>query len=136
MKFNPLIPELSVADLAASLDFYVRILGFTVEFERAEDNFAFLSFEKSQIMLEQDGGWTTGEMIYPRGRGINFEIETADLDSLVRRVRKNNIAFFREPQENRYRIADEETIVREFLIQDPDGYLLRFQQVLGEKEIF
>lgn len=29
--------------------------------------------------------------------------------------------------------ADEGTLVRQFLVQDPDGYLLRFQQGLGHR---
>ena len=34
-----------------------------------------------------------------------------------------------------YRINTIEEGVKELLIQDPDGYLLRFQQYLGEREI-
>jgi catechol 2,3-dioxygenase-like lactoylglutathione lyase family enzyme len=133
MKFNKLIPELSVADIETSLDFYVGILGFTIEFERPQDKFAFLSYQGSQIMLEQNGdGWITGEILYPRGRGINFEIETDDLNSLIGALLKKNVSFFKEPRENHYQTNSKTEIVREFLIQDPDGYLLRFQQVLEE----
>lgn len=137
MKFNRLIPELAVADLTASLDFYVEKLGFRVEFERAEDRFAFLSFEGSQLMIEEDnGGWITANPEFPRGRGINLQIETDNLENIERRVKFAGIPFFRETSENWYRISDEtEEGVKEFLIQDVDGYLLRFQQFIGERKV-
>ncbi len=53
MKYNHLIPELSVADFNKSLNFYTQILGFKVEYDRLESNFAFLSFQGSQLMIDQ-----------------------------------------------------------------------------------
>lgn len=50
---NNLVPELSVSNLKNSLKFYCDILGFKIEFERAEDRFAYLSFHGSELMLEQ-----------------------------------------------------------------------------------
>jgi catechol 2,3-dioxygenase-like lactoylglutathione lyase family enzyme len=139
MKFNRLIPELAVSDLARSLDFYVGKLGFEIEFERPEDKFAFLSFEGSQLMLEQDDadGWTTAALEFPRGRGINFQIETDDLERIKTAVVAHEIPFFHPMKENWYRISDDtEEGVKEFLIQDVDGYLLRFQQFIGERKIY
>jgi catechol 2,3-dioxygenase-like lactoylglutathione lyase family enzyme len=137
MQFNRLVPELNVSNIEVSLDFYVNKLGFKIEFDRIEDRFAYLSFEGSQLMLEEDNeGWVTGLLAYPRGRGINFQIETDDLFSIELKVKSSEIPFFRAIMENWYRIApDKEEGVKEFLIQDPDGYLLRFQQFLGEREI-
>jgi catechol 2,3-dioxygenase-like lactoylglutathione lyase family enzyme len=138
MKFNSLIPELLVSDLTQSLDFYVNKLGFEVEFERPDDKFAFIVYQDSQIMLEQDHetAWLTAEISYPRGRGLNFEIETNSLEAIITRIVAHQIPYFRPPKENWYAIKNgiyEE--VKELLIQDPDGYLLRFQQYLGEKII-
>lgn len=56
MKFNSLIPELSVSNIEKSKDFYVNILGFKVEYEREEDKFAFLSLGDAQIMVEEVNG--------------------------------------------------------------------------------
>ena len=44
MKFNSLIPELTVSDIDRTRDFYVNILQFKVEYERVEDRFVFLSY--------------------------------------------------------------------------------------------
>ena len=66
MNFNKLIPELSVFDISQTKDFYKK-LGFKIEYERAEENFVFMSFEDSQFMFEQihDKGWNTGALEYP-----------------------------------------------------------------------
>ena len=36
MKFNSLIPELSVSSIETSKDFYVNKLGFKIEYERKD----------------------------------------------------------------------------------------------------
>ncbi len=54
MKFNSLIPELTVTDIERTKEFYVNVLNFVVEYERPEDKFIFLSLEENQMMFEQD----------------------------------------------------------------------------------
>ena len=53
VRFNKLIPEISVTDIEDSLRFYTKILGFKVEYSRPEDRFAFLSLQGSQLMIEE-----------------------------------------------------------------------------------
>lgn len=137
IKFNRLIPELLVSSIEASKVFYVEQLGFTIEYERREDDFALISYEGSQFMLEQDHAtaWITGELGSIRGRGINFQIEVDSLDTVIAKIETNDLPYFRKPKEQWYRINTIEEGVKELLIQDPDGYLLRFQQYLGERDI-
>lgn len=127
MKFNSLLPELTVSDIEKTKAFYIGILGFTLEYERPEDKFIFLSLEENQLMFEQaNGAWQTGDLEYPYGRGVNFEMTVSDIDALYRRIRTAGIPLFRDIKENRYQSAETTIVQREFLIQDPDGYLLRF----------
>ena len=66
MKFNKLIPELSVPDFEKSLEFYTKVLGFKVEYARDESRFAFLSLAGNQIMIEQiNNAWSTGKLEHP-----------------------------------------------------------------------
>ncbi|WP_342824766.1 VOC family protein [Candidatus Lucifugimonas marina] len=73
MEFNSLIPELIVSDIERSIHFYRDVLGFTVEYERQEEKFAFLAVENAQLMLLQDNEnehSRTGDLDPPpRGRG-------------------------------------------------------------------
>lgn len=127
LKFNSLIPELTVRDIEASRKFYVDILGFGIEYERPENKFIFLSLEGSQIMLEQENGhWNTGSLEYPYGRGINLEMTVSDTESMYRNIIEKGIKPFRELSTDRYDCNGTDIVQKQFLIQDPDGYLLRF----------
>lgn len=135
MLFNALVPELEVADFAASFHFYTDILGFTVEYQRAEDRFAFLSFQGSQLMISQGPSeWETGPLNHPFGRGINFEIHVDSLATILAALDAHQYPRFREPQTNWYRQGQQLVGNYEFLVLDPDGYQLRFAQSLGTKE--
>lgn len=130
MKFNGLIPELSVSDINKSKSFYIDILGFDLEYERLADKFAFLSYGDAQIMIEEvNGYWNTGELQYPFGRGINFQITTEDVYKIANNLKQNNINLFRDIMESRYECGCEVVFEKEILVQDPDGYLLRFSQI-------
>ena len=127
MKFNKLTPELSVSNLDKSIGFYTRVLGFKVEYQR--EKFAFLPFQGSQIMIEEMNNiWSTGKLDYPFGRGINFQIEVKDIRPIIRILKKYQYPLFREPKDNYYRKDSKLLGCREFLVQDTDGYLLRFSQ--------
>lgn len=128
----PLVPELSCADLARSLGFYVGTLGFGVVYDRPEAGFAFLALGGAQLMLEQaNGHWETGALQHPYGRGINFQIEVADLDALAQRLAAAGVALFAPPETATYRVRDGQRVQRQLLVPDPDGYLLRFCQPLA-----
>lgn len=134
-KFNSLIPELSVADINKSLDFYLNILLFKMEYERKNDKFALLSLQGSQIMIEEiNGYWETGALSYPFGRGINFQIAVDNIDNLYENIKAQDYPIKIEMQENWYRANNKLVGQKEFLIMDPDGYLLRFAEDLGERE--
>lgn len=129
MKFNKLIPELSVSDIEKSKHFYINVLGFKLEYERKEDKFAFLSYNGAQLMIEQiNDNWNVGALEYPLGRGINFQIETNEIEEISNRLKENNIKIFKDIFESKYVANNEVFIEKELLVQDPDGYLLRFQQ--------
>lgn len=128
MKFNKLIPELTVTDIEITREFYVEKLGFKLEYERPEDKFIFLSIDGSQFMFEQHHleGWNTAMLVYPYGRGINFSISVDDVEEMYYRAKKAGLTFYKELCETSYDIGEDMITQWEFLIQDPDGYLLRF----------
>ncbi len=135
---NSLIPELGITDFKKSLDFYTRVLGFQIQYQREDEGFAFLSLGDAQIMIDQIGEgrtWQTGELKYPLGRGINFQIRVDDIHKLISNLEKESIKLFLSLEEKWYRKNDRQVGNRQFLVQDPDGYLLRFFEDLGEKPL-
>ena len=122
-----MIPELSVFDIEQTKRFY-NDLGFKIEYERPEEKFVFMSFQDSQFMFEQihDNGWNLGELIYPLGRGINFSIAVDDIEGLYKLVKTLNLEIYRDLNRSIYQVNGTEETQTEFLIQDPNGYLLRF----------
>jgi hypothetical protein len=132
-----LVPELEVEDTEWSLSFYVGIIGFEIEYSRPESKFFYLSFHGSQIMLcelKQPHEWGTGPMEHPYGRGINLAMSVPAIGPILERLKNHNIPTFRGPYETWYPVQDNLEGSNEFLVQDPDGYLLRFEEDLGTKE--
>jgi catechol 2,3-dioxygenase-like lactoylglutathione lyase family enzyme len=126
-----MVPELSVSNINMSKKFYIDILGFIVEYEREEDKFAFISLDGIQFMLDEgaNGSWSTGTTEFPFGRGINFQIFVKDIEKIILRLRDHNIKIFKELFVSEYRINLERRVFKEILVQDPDGYLLRFSEL-------
>jgi len=135
--WNPLVPELTVANLAESLRFYAAA-GFSVRFRRDAPPFAYIELGQAQLMLEQQhaGGWHVAPLDRPLGRGINFQIEVPDVAAIHTALAQIGAVPFQEIQESWYQVsADHAEGQREFLIQDPDGYLLRFAEYLGQRSV-
>ena len=132
-----LIPELDVSSLTTSLPFYQQLLGFTLEYERPEERFAMLSLEGAYLMLEEAGGpgrrFRTTELIRPFGRGVNLQIEVSSVESLYNRVTEVGAEIVLPLEVRWYRSTDIEIGNHQFVVADPDGYLLRFFRDLGSR---
>ena len=135
-EWAAVVPELSVTDLDVSLAFY-ELCGFNIQYRRANPSFAYIELGAAQLMLEEsyDDQWVTGTLQRPFGRGVNFQIEVGDAQAIATNLRKKKIGLFRDVNDNWYETVD--GIFegqREFLVQDPDGYLIRFAQSLGTRK--
>jgi catechol 2,3-dioxygenase-like lactoylglutathione lyase family enzyme len=134
--FTALIPELSVTSLEESLRFWCAMLGFEIAYDRPAARFAFLTRGAVQVMLcERNGRWEPAEMQRPFGRGINLQITVEQIAPMLAALEAAGWALYQEPQEAWYRTGDREGGQREFLVQDPDGYLLRFAEDLGTRPV-
>jgi catechol 2,3-dioxygenase-like lactoylglutathione lyase family enzyme len=131
-----LTPELCCSNIKNSLDFYTSILGFRIEYQREADGFAMLERQGSRIMLDVVNNtkrtWITAPLEAPFGRGINLQIMTNNVDELYDRVQKAGANIFLPIEEKWYLANDVEIGNRQFIVLDPDGYMLRFVQDLGE----
>lgn len=138
VQWAKLTPELMVSDIDASLAFYRDRLGFTVLYGRTKDRFAMLDKEGAQIMLEEKSEgrhFTNGFPSHPYGQGINFQIEIADVDALYRSLVEHDVKILWAMEEKWYRTGNVEGGNRQFVVADPDGYLLRFFTHIGHRPV-
>lgn len=136
MLITALTPELMCRDIKVSLPFYLDVLGFKIQYERPESSFAMIERQGARLMLDQivpdsPRTWIAGPLEFPFGRGINLQIETDDVNGLYARVQKSGATIFLPIEEKWYRGDDVDLGSRQFIVLDPDGYLLRFFQHLG-----
>ena len=96
-----------------------------------------LEINGAQLMIEglstKSRSWLVGEMERPFGRGMHLQIEVQDIDRLYQNFKRAAYLLFLDLEEMWYRINDKEIGHKQFLVQDPDGYLLRFFEKIGSK---
>jgi catechol 2,3-dioxygenase-like lactoylglutathione lyase family enzyme len=108
--FECVIPILRVNSLAASIRFYVDVLGFKVDWGgEGESTFASVSRDRQTIMLSQ------GEQGHP---GTWLWIGVEDIEPLFAEYREKGVKFREQPTNYPW--------AYEMKIEDPDGHVLRF----------
>ncbi len=146
-----LVPELDVDDLDVSLRFYVGVVGFTVVFERSRERFAYLGLDGAELMLQEAAGpgrrFRTAPLERPFGRGINLQIAVRSVDEVHEAVVAAGIEPIIEIEERWYDVdvvrpsgrwasrGSMQAGNRQFVVADPDGYLLRLFTSLGSRPL-
>lgn len=135
-----LVPEFTVSNLANSLEFYVNILGFKIKYQRREEGFAYLNIGDAELMLDQLGQGRDFSTLqkppeYPFGRGLNLQIQVNDLTPMLNAIKAKKLKLHLPLEEKYYRKDNIEIGQKQFIIADPDGYLLRFCQPLGTRPL-
>lgn len=138
-----LIPELACSSIKMSLSFYIEILGFRIEYQREEEGFAMLERDGARIMLDEINfsqeaeakrSWVSAPLEIPFGRGINLEIKTKRVNELYDWCQEKGATIFLPIEDKWYRAEDIEIVNRQFILLDPDGYMLRFSENMGERQ--
>ena len=117
----PIAPELFVRDIDASLRFYVEQLGFRTV--RREAGFAVVSLGDAHLLLatpdetvQAMANWLAAG---PRGVGVHIRIMVDAVDALYQRASASSATVVQGLDDRAYGLRD-------FIIADPDGFLLRF----------
>lgn len=66
---------------------------------------------------------------------MNIQIDVENVDAIHRVCNAEGLAIFRPMEEKWYRRDDVLLGCRQFIVQDPDGYLLRFTQSIGTRPV-
>ncbi len=135
---NALVPELAVSDWHKSRTFYCDLIGFHVVYERPEEGFTYLALGDAQLMIDQVGAGRTfshegATTSFPFGRGMNLQLAVPSLEPILQRLELAGITLFLPLEEKWYRKGETEVGNRQFVVADPDGYLIRPFESLGER---
>ena len=128
MDYQAVIPEFVVSNIEKSRYFYCDLLGFSVEYERPEEKFLFLSLEDCQLMLEEGDAEELAQLTYPFGRGVNISFGIKDVPQLYQNLLSANYLIHRQLTKREFRVGDHYIYPHEFAVLDPDGYFLRFSE--------
>lgn len=112
-----LVVEIFVRDLERSLAFY-RALGF--ELARRTSEFAALRWDAAYLFLDQRPG---AEAPIDQPLCANVRVVVDDVDRIWERAQALAARVVKEPRDQSYGLRD-------FTIADPDGFGVRFAQLL------
>ena len=136
MELKPtLVPELVVTDIARSLAFWCGLVGFDIRYDRPEEGFAYLRLGGADVMLDEfrpgSRYWLTRTFEPPLGNGVNLQIEVPALAPILDRLATAGWPLVMPVEDAWYRRGDQELGQRQFVVADPDGYVLRLAEPLG-----
>ncbi len=116
LKVTQITPILNVQDVPASLEYYVEKLGFKKQFEHGDPpTFAAVERDGCTIMLAQ------GEQGHP---GTWIYVAVTDVNALHADLVARG-AMINDPP------SDRPWLMREMLVQDPDGHQIRIGSFIG-----
>ena len=126
-----LVPEIYCSDIEATKNFYVNAFGFEIKYERQEEQFSYFTLNGVDIMAEEISDerrcWVTDDMKKPFGRGVNFQWDVAEIEKMYLRIKAMAPdSIFLEMETKSYKCGDQIVVQKQFIVQDPDGYLFRF----------
>ena len=109
----------------------MEVLDFQLKYERVAENFVYFTRDGVDLMFEAIAGegrrWLTCALEKPFGRGVNFQLEVNDINSMYAKVKElaaNSIYLDFEVKQ--YARSTDVIEQAQFIVQDPDGYLFRF----------
>ncbi|MEM6886948.1 MAG: VOC family protein [Pseudomonadota bacterium] len=140
-KIAPMVPELWCSDFEMSFAFYTDVIGFKVDQRRGQDPHAYLSLNGAQIMIAHwtlDGSWEPWHpepLKPPFGRGMNIQLMVDDVQHYHDKLVSKGVEPFRDVYTSEVWKTDCMDTRRQFMVLDPDGYLLRFSQSIGTRPV-
>ncbi len=124
MNHSKLTPNLIVSDVAASMQFYCDVLGFTRGFTVPDEKpYVFGSVTHGSIEIFFNERQSVAAELPELGKGtggaLTLFIETEDLEAMYQRAKQAGAPIVMEPKDQFYGM-------REFILRDPEGWLVQF----------
>lgn len=115
--FPPAVPEIPAANVDATVDYYVKSLGFTLDWGDDRGGIAGISRGDCRLFITngsfRSSYGNTGPILF----WLNVDSK-AEVDALFQEWKAAQASFVSEPQDKPWKL-------REFIASDPDGNLIR-----------
>ena len=121
-ELAPITVELFVPDVDASARFYTENLGFEllrIEREGEHATFAVVALGRALMLIAHDGLAAGVGLSKGSGEGISVRIMVDDVDAVYARAKERSLTIVAD-------IGDRYYGLRDFSLQDGDGFHLRF----------
>lgn len=122
MNITAVIPQLRTTDLAASIDFYTRKLGFVLEF-RYEDFYAGIRAGTQAFHLKQVCEADPSIADVDAGGHFHLYLQTDDAEAAAATLQAKGVVLVQD-------VHGTDWQTREFVIHDDQGHTLYFGQAL------
>ena len=122
LNITAVIPQLRTTDLAASIDFYTRKLGFALEF-RHQDFYAGIRAGAQSFHLKQVCEPDPSIADVREGGHFHLYLRTDDAEAAAATVQAKGVALVQD-------VHGTDWQTREFVIHDDQGHTLYFGQAL------
>lgn len=120
MQITGVIPQLRTTDLAASIAFYTKVLGFTLVFQH-EDFYAGLRSGEYQLHLKL-ADETDPSVAFVREEGhFHLYFQVPDVRAAAAELKRHGVTMVRDVHETAWN-------TRECIIEDDAGHTLYFAE--------
>jgi catechol 2,3-dioxygenase-like lactoylglutathione lyase family enzyme len=117
LKIKGMSPQLLVADLHRSIDFYTKKLGFEIGFLH-EDFYAGITKDSFSIHLKSGSPYSEERATRRTNEDLDLTFSVAGIEELYEDLQSKSVEFTQSLRDMPYG--------RECYISDPDGYILAF----------
>lgn len=122
MSVTEAIAQIRTTDLEGAIDFYVRQLGFELEF-RHQDFYAGIRAGNSRIHLKLVDDRDPSIDFVRQGGHLHLYFPVYNAREFARRLKGRGVTFLTEPRSTEYSTD-------EFSVVDNDGHILYFAEVV------
>ena len=122
-KLTALAPQFLVDDLDRAIEYYIRALGFSLDF-KYDDFYASVSRDGCAIHLKEAPKTVADRAHRKANEHLDASIATSDATAIYEELKSRGALIAQPLQERPW-------ACRDFYVEDPDGYILCFSEVLA-----
>jgi catechol 2,3-dioxygenase-like lactoylglutathione lyase family enzyme len=124
MKFKDSVPVISTSDVRATVDYYVRVLGFEEHFVFGEPP-VYAGVQRDGVLLYVTHDARMASVLKSGDLHPDIFLWVQDIDGMFQEHRRRGANIIEE-------VSDRPWDARQYVIEDPNGYRLKIAEPIDE----